>query len=77
MKLSTSFLGNLPTLYNFYGREKNAAAEAGNLTEQKAMKKKVKEMSRGGTITLVFGVFQLLDSYSAARFSAQHLRFWC
>ena len=60
----------------FFGREENECAEAGNITQQKAMKKKREEVSDGKTIALAVGVCQLLDSYAAASLSAQHLEFF-
>ena len=56
----------------FFGREE----KEGNITQQKAMKKKREEVSDGKTIALAVGVCQLLDSYAAASLSAQHLKFF-
>ena len=72
----TWWFRNMPTLYIYYGREEQAAAAAGNITEQKVMKRKVEEISNGKTTAFAVGVNQLLDSYAAASLSAQHLRFF-
>ena len=76
LSASQSYFRNLPTLYIYYGRQENAAAVEGNLTEQKSMKKKVEDLADGEKISFAVGICQLLDSYAAASLSSKHLRFF-